>query len=109
MGRALRVELEGIDDRDAASRLCGCDILIERAELPAAGAQEYYREDLVGCTVRNLEGTVLGTVQHFLDTPAGAVMIVRGEREHAVPAVPAHLRRVDLGRGEVTVDWPADL
>jgi 16S rRNA processing protein RimM len=107
-GQSLRVALEGIADRDAAQRLTGWDILIERVALPAAGAREYFREDLVGCTVRNGEGAVLGTVQYFLEAPAGAVMIVRGEREYAVPALPPHLQRVDLARREIAVDWPAD-
>ncbi len=107
-GRSLRVALEGISDRDAALRLSGWDILIERVELPAAAPREYFREDLVGCTVRNGEGTVLGTVQYFLEAPAGAVMIVRGAREYAVPALPPHLQRVDLERREIAVDWPAD-
>jgi 16S rRNA processing protein RimM len=107
-GQSLRVALAGISDRDAAQRLSGWDILIERAALPAAATREYFREDLVGCTVRNGEGAVLGTVQHFLEAPAGAVMIVRGTREYAVPALPPHLRRVDLERREIAVDWPAD-
>lgn len=107
-GQSLRVALDGITDRDAAQRLSGWEILIERAALPAAAAREYFREDLLGCTVRNGEGAVLGTVQYFLEAPAGAVMIVRGEREYAVPALPPHLQRVDLDRREIAVDWPAD-
>jgi 16S rRNA processing protein RimM len=107
-GPSLRVALEGITDRDAAQRLGGWDILIERAALPAAARREYFREDLLGCTVRNGEGAVLGTVQYFLEAPAGAVMIVRGTREYAVPALPPYLQRVDLERREIAVDWPAD-
>jgi len=107
-GQSLRVALEGIDERDAAERLIGWDILLERAALPVAATREYFRDDLVGCTVRNGEGIVLGTVQYFLEAPAGAVMIVRGEREYAVPALPPHLQRVDLEQREIAVDWPAD-
>ncbi len=106
--KSLCVALDGITDRDGAQRLAGMEILIERAALPAAAAREYFRDDLVGCTVRNDEGEVLGTVQYFLEAPAGAVMIVRGEREYAVPALPPHLKRVDLERREIAVDWPAD-
>jgi 16S rRNA processing protein RimM len=107
-GRSLCVALDGITDRDAAQRLAGKEILIERAALPAAAPREYFRDDLLGCTVRNDEGAVLGTVQYFIEAPGGAVMIVRGEREYAVPALPPHLRRVDLERREIAVDWPAD-
>jgi ribosomal 30S subunit maturation factor RimM len=34
--------------------------------------------------------------------------VVRGERAYAVPAGPPHLKRVDLQRREIEVDWPAD-
>jgi 16S rRNA processing protein RimM len=53
----------------------------------------------------NLAGERLGVVRHFLETPAQVLMVVRGEREYWVPAVPKHLRRVDLGARQVTVDW----
>jgi ribosomal 30S subunit maturation factor RimM len=76
--------------------------------LPAAAEREYYREDLIGFTVRNVQGVVLGTLQYFLTAPATAVMVVQGEREYALPAVPPHLKRVDLQQREIEVDWPAD-
>jgi 16S rRNA processing protein RimM len=107
-GHVMRVELEGIADRDAAEALREWEILIERAALPGASGREYYREDLLGCAVRNTDGVLLGTLQYFLAAPTGAVMVVRGEREYAVPAGPPHLRRVDLDRREIEVDWPAD-
>jgi ribosomal 30S subunit maturation factor RimM len=34
-------------------------------------------------------------------------MVVRGEHEYWVPAVPQHLRRVDLKARRVVVDWDA--
>jgi 16S rRNA processing protein RimM len=107
-GHALRVALEGLADRDGAEALRDWEILIERAALPDAGPREYYREDLLGFTVCNVEGVVLGSLQHFLSTPASPVMVIRGEREYTVPAVPPHLRRVDLERRMIEVDWPAD-
>jgi ribosomal 30S subunit maturation factor RimM len=55
-----------------------------------------------------MAGVVLGSLQYFLTAPATAVMVVRGEREYAVPAGPPHLKRVDLQRREIEVDWPAD-
>lgn len=104
----LRAVLAGIGDHDAAEALCGCDILIERAALPAAAEHEYYREDLLGFAVRNTQGVLLGSLQDFLAAPAAPVMLVRGERDYMVPAGPPHLRRVDLLRREIEVDWPAD-
>lgn len=107
-GHALRVAFDGVADRDAAEALREREIVFERAALPEAAPREYYREDLLGFTVRNVQGVVLGSLQQFLATPGNPVMVVKGEREHAVPAVPPHLRRVDLEQRVIEVDWPAD-
>jgi 16S rRNA processing protein RimM len=104
-GKGLVARLEGVADRDAAKALGRREIWIERRELPALPAGQYYREDLVGFEVVNLQGRQLGRVQHFLDAPANPVMVVRGEQEHWLPLVASCLRRVDFGNRRVTVDW----
>jgi len=89
--------------------------------LPPPGAgqpgvdKDFYRADLIGCEVVNLAGLYLGRVQHFVETPAQVLMVVRGAatpgvatpgaKEYWVPAVPLHLRRVDLQARRVVVDW----
>jgi 16S rRNA processing protein RimM len=78
---------------------------VPRAELPPRDDKDFYRADLIGCEVVNMAGLVLGVVQHFVETPAQALMVVRGQTEHWVPAVPKHLRRVDLTKRRVVVDW----
>ena len=107
--RGLLVKLVGVDDRDAAELLRGHEVEVERGALPPTAAQEHYRDDLLGFEVRNRDGVTLGRVSHFVEAPASAVMVVKGEREHWVPAVPRHLMKVDVARGEIEVDWPADL
>jgi 16S rRNA processing protein RimM len=96
---------------EGAAALTGAVIEVERAALPPVRAGEYYRADLVGFAVRNHEGASLGTVSHFVDAPAGAVMVTRepGGREHWVLATPKHLRSVDLAARLIVVDWPAEL
>jgi len=108
--RRVVARLEGIEDRDQAAALTGAVIEVERAELPPTGDREYYRADLVGLKVSNLEGAELGTVAYFVDTPTGPVMVVQdgAGREHWVLATPRHLRKVDLAAGQVLVDWQAE-
>ncbi|HEX4376430.1 MAG TPA: ribosome maturation factor RimM [Steroidobacteraceae bacterium] len=110
-GHALRVELEGIRDRDAAALLCNREILIERERLPAPAPGEFFRDDLQGFAVCNVEGVTLGTLLHFLDAPAGALMVVSGDggtTERWLPATPPFIRRVDPQRRVIEIDWPAD-
>jgi 16S rRNA processing protein RimM len=107
-GQRFVVYVEGIEDRDAAARLTGSIIEVARSELPPTGERQFYQADLVGLRVRNVEGVELGVLQHFLDMPAHPVMVVKGAKEHLIPAVPQHLQKVDLAAGEVLVDWPED-
>jgi 16S rRNA processing protein RimM len=88
-------------------------VCVPRDELPERDDKDYYRADLIGCEVVNLAGIRLGLVQHFVETPAQVLMVVRGGRELTgkqefwVPAIPQHLRRVDLEARRIIVDWAA--
>jgi 16S rRNA processing protein RimM len=107
-GNGWIAQLEGVVERDAASRLTGQMILVEREQLPPAQGREHYRDDLVGFEARNVEGALLGVVDHFVDTPGNAVMVIKGAREHWVPVTTQHLRSVDVGARSLIVDWPED-
>jgi len=104
-GGSLTVKLAGIEDRDQAQALRGAQVCVPRSELPQRDDRDFYRADLIGCEVVNLDGTSLGNVQHFIESPAQVLMVVRGTREFWIPAVPQHLRRVDLQARRVVVDW----
>lgn len=108
-GRQVVVSLEHIAHCDAARELVGATITVPRSALPELKPREYYRADLIGLQVVNEQGRVLGRVEHFIDAPAHAVMVVRGAQEHWLPVSPQHLRRVDFAAGEIRVDWnPAE-
>jgi 16S rRNA processing protein RimM len=104
-GGALTAKLAGVEDRDQAQALRGAQVCVPRSELPQRAPQDFYRADLIGADVVNLDGIGLGIVQHFIETPAQVLMVVRGEREFWIPALPQHLRRVDLEARRVVVDW----
>jgi 16S rRNA processing protein RimM len=105
-GRLVVAGLEGVASPEDARRFVGRDVAVPRAALPEPGAGEYYWEDLLGCRVATLEGVALGVVSHFLEYPAGPVMVVRdGTKERWVPLAPRHLKKVDLDGRSVTVDW----
>jgi 16S rRNA processing protein RimM len=104
-GGQLTAKLSGVNDRDQAQALRGAQICVPRSELPQQGDKDFYRADLIGCEVENLAGVILGSVCHFVETPTQVLMVVRGKQEYWVPAVPEHLRRVDLQARRVVVDW----
>jgi 16S rRNA processing protein RimM len=100
--------IDGVVERNAASGLTGRMILVEKELLPPATGREHYRDDLLGFEAKNLEGALLGVVDHFVDTPANAVMVIKGVREHWVPVTSQHLLRIDAASRTLVVDWPED-
>ncbi len=107
-GQGIVVRLEGYDNRDAATELVGSEIAVALSRLPAAGEHEYYWAELEGLRVVNLAGQELGRVSHLFETGANDVMVVKGERERLIPAVPAIIQRVDRAAGVIHVDWDAE-
>ena len=101
----LTAKLRGVDDRDQAKSLTGASIVVARAELPPRAAGDFYQTDLIGCEVVNRSGVRLGVVRCFIETPAHTIMVVQGQKEIWVPAVPQHLQRVDLKARRVVVNW----
>ena len=58
--------------------------------------------------VVNVEGAEFGALGRFEDLPAGAVMVVKGERERWIPVTGQHLRSIDSAARRIVVDWPED-
>lgn len=104
-GSTMVARFEGINDREAAAALKGREVAVPRSAMPAAGEGEFYWTDLLGLEVRNREAVSLGHVEKILETGANAVLVVKGEKEVLVPLIQDVLVNVDLGAGQMTVDW----
>lgn len=105
-GKSVVVKLVGYDDREAAAALLGRDIAIRRKQLGETEPGEYFWADLEGLRVVTSAGVDLGVVDHLFETGANDVVVVRGERERLIPFVQGDvIRRIDLRRGVMEVDW----
>ncbi len=108
-GKTVIARIEGIDDRDQAAALIGCDIGVPRSELPETDEGQYYWSDLEGLQVLTKNGTELGKVEYLLETGANDVMVINGEQEYLVPfVIDDVVLDVDLAAGVITVDWDWD-
>ena len=88
---------------------------VATANLPALSEGEFYWRDLIGLQVVNVEGVLLGVVDHLLETGANDVMVVKpcdssvDETQRLVPWVRGQVvQRVDLDAKRITVDWGVD-
>ncbi len=108
-GKGVVVRIDGIVDRDQALGLLGWDIFITREQLPVAENGEYYWADLIGLNVENLNGVQLGKIDSLLETGANDILIVKGDRERALPFLQGQtVKSIDLANGKMIVDWDAD-
>lgn len=105
-GRSVVAKLEGVDDRAAAERLAGFEIVVERSAMAPCEPGEYYWADLEGKRVVTMKGEELGRVARLLETGSNDVMVVAGERERLIPFIKDRVvRDVDLAAGVIVVDW----
>ena len=107
-GKGVLAKLAGIETPEEARLYVGAEIGVPRSEMPELAAGEYYWTDLEGLEAWGREGEVLGRVDHFRTTPAGDLVVVRGEREHWIPFVKDRIVKVDLAAGHIEFDWAAD-
>ncbi|MGH8477064.1 MAG: ribosome maturation factor RimM [Methylococcales bacterium] len=108
-GKTMLAKLAGIDTRDAAARLVGRGIFVERSALPGLPQGQYYWADLIGLEVFTEQGLCFGRVEDLLDTGANDVLIIRGDRERLIPFVqPEIVKSVNLDRQRIVVCWDPD-
>ncbi|WP_373379542.1 ribosome maturation factor RimM [Cupriavidus nantongensis] len=104
----------GVADRNLAEALRGRRVWIRRADFPAPEEDEFYWVDLIGCSVSNEQGELLGEVSGLIDNGAHQILQVAfvqpdgkaGER--LIPFVDAFLRTVDIAGKRIVVDWGLD-
>jgi 16S rRNA processing protein RimM len=102
--------IEGVADRDAAQRLTGTRLYVERDRLPPPEDEEFYLTDLIGLAAMTEGGARLGTVRAVEDHGAGAFLVIEGEgREHLLPFTHAVVPVVDIAGGRVTVVPPDEI
>lgn len=100
------VRLEGCEERDAVEALRGEPLMVARTEAPRLDDDEWWEEDLVGCTVRDGRRQV-GTVSRLLALPSVDVLEVTrtdGGTDLLVPLVSDAVRSVDVERRVIDVD-----
>jgi len=98
--------LDGVDTIEKAQELAGCELLLQRDQLPAPDADEYYWQDLLGLSVVTTEGQELGCIKEILETGANDVYLVRDEatrREYLIPAIASVITSVNLQTGCMTI------
>ncbi len=114
-GEDVVARLVGIEDRSAAEALKGATIQVRRSHFPPLQENEFYWVDLIGHTVENLRGEILGAVSGLMDNGAHPILRVacpmaNGEKgaELLIPFVDQFVSEVDQVSKRIKVDWERD-
>ena len=100
------VRLEGVEDRTGAEALRGEELLVPRSAAPPLEEDEYWAEELEGCTVRDGDVEV-GVVARLLDYPSCELLEVRraaGGDPLLVPLVRDAVRSIDVEARVIEID-----
>ena len=110
-GGMLVVRFRGVADRDAAEKLNGTRLYVDRDRLPPPGEDEFYHADLIGLDAVHVDGTTLGRVVAVPDFGAGDLLEIAtgGGKTLLVPFALAVVPEIDLAGGRVGVDPPPGL
>ncbi len=96
--------LESFSTPEEAAVFRGALLKIPRGQTPPLPEGHYYEFELIGLTVLEEGGRVLGTLDDIVETPGGHVFVAHSDRgEVLIPATRTTVASVDVGRGIMVV------
>lgn len=106
---ALTARMDGIITKEDADAVKGLALYAERDRLPPLDDDEYYHADLIGLSVFDTGGALLGTVKTVQNHGSGDIIEVAVTGQSATFLLPftlAVVPTVDLATGRIIVDPP---
>ena len=107
----LGARLSGIATKEQADALRGTSLYADRHKLPSLPDDEFYHADLIGLTVNDPGGALIGTVQAVHNHGAGDLLEVSGpgmKTSLLLPFTKAAVPMVDLAARLIIADPPED-
>ncbi len=112
-GRPI-VGLTGVETMSAAEAMAGVELRVPVTSLEPLPPGMFYRHDLVGCAVKTVAGTGVGTVASVEGSLEGSRLVVRNGigndgHEILIPLVEDICVRIDMMERQITIDPPSGL
>jgi 16S rRNA processing protein RimM len=104
--------IDGVRTREEVEALKGVRLYAPRDRLPALPDDEFYHADLIGLSVADTGGKLLGTVTAVHDHGAGDLLEIAGpglRTPALLPFTKAAVPTVDLAARRIVVDPPAGI
>ena len=107
----LGVRLSGVETREDAEALKGVTLWADRDKLPSLPDDEFYHADLIGLSVYDTGGVLIGKVRAVYDHGAGDILEIFGpgrKQTLLLPFTRAFVPTVDLAAGRIIADPPEE-
>lgn len=107
-GMSLLAKLPNTNTPEQAVSYVNYLIAINKSQLkPISETDEYYWNDLIGCTVYNTNNILLGIVDDIFATVSNDVLVIKNnqEQQHLVPFLKQFIIDVNLSNLKIIVDW----
>jgi len=112
-GRFWLVKLQGIENRDEASKISGSFLVIPKNERAVLPEGSYYFDQLIDLTVQSVSGEYIGIIVEVISRGGHDQYLVKrtesNGKELLIPAVRQFVKKVDLAAGKMIVDLPEGL
>jgi 16S rRNA processing protein RimM len=109
VGNDWVAEITGIANRNDAEKLRGLQLYIDRERLPDTDDNEFYYEDLIGCSAITADGQAAGSVIAVENFGAGDLLEIQPPQgqSYYLPIAEPFVQNIDMGARIITVE-PAE-
>jgi len=94
----LILKFAGYNSIEEASQLVGKSLFISKEDLPPLPPDEFYRFQLIGMTMVDETGKVIGKVVDIIGVRGGTdiLVVTEGDKEYLIPAAKKYFVKIDL-------------
>ena len=104
--RSIVALIDGYQEREKVAQLTNLEIAVRSGQLATLESGEYYWHQLIGMTVVNTNGLMMGTVSEIIATGSNDVLVVTGDARYLIPyRLGAVVLNVCEETKQITVDW----
>lgn len=106
------LKFDEINSIEEAEKYIKCELYVDREDAIEIDDGEYYLADMIGMEVVEEDGTVLGTLKDYLESPAHIIYVVElsdekkassGKTEIMIPDVDEFIKDIDITGSKMTV------
>lgn len=105
------IKFQGVEDRDEAEKLTNSFLTIDPDQVMDLPPGHFYRFQIIGLGVYDVQGAYLGELTDILETGANDVYVVTREeqKELLIPALKSIVQEIDIKEKRMIVELPVGL